>query len=365
LAVYYILLIGLTAAGIPLCKKSGFSKRRIAYLALVFAVMFAFAAFRRTTGYDYNLYATWYNQLIAADDAWITAWSREKGFAVLFKTFTLITADWQVMFAVISFIIAAGVTVYIGKYSECAFISVAAFISLGLYYNSMNFMRQFIAAVIASFALSYIDSRQPLRYFVLILFASCFHYSALLMIPFYFILMIRMNWIVLGAYCAAGAASFAFSKPIIGFVTRYFYKDYNVMTSPHVYMGLSPRYTVIFGILFVVFFLFREELIKKRSLNSVLINAYFFAVYFEFIGIKHSIIARFSLLFLIAPILALTPDVIMTVHQKIMSRLGSRKIHAVLAAAAFCVYGLTVNTVLLLNNYNGVIPYRTIWSDIT
>jgi hypothetical protein len=119
-----------------------------------------------------------------------------------------------------------------------------------------------------------------------------------------------------------------------------------------------------------LFFIFRRDLIRRRSLNSVLINAYFFAVYFEFIGIKHSVISRFALLFLIAPLLALLPDLILVIIQKIRDKFGSRpyvsqgkpRVLSILAVAAFCIYGLTVHALLLSNNYNGVVPYQTIFN---
>ncbi|MDR0221941.1 MAG: EpsG family protein [Oscillospiraceae bacterium] len=365
--IYHALLIGLTVIGIPFCRKRGLSEGKIPvkiYLFLVFAAFFILAAIRKGTGYDYNLYATWYNQLIFDDYDRVSAWSREKGFAVPLKILTVITLEWQPMFAIISFVVAAGIVVYIYKNSTCAYMSVAAFISLGFYYNSLNFMRQFIAAVIVSFALGCIDLKQPVRFLVLTLFASCFHFSALLMLPFYFILKIRMNWAALSVYCVITALSLVFSIPATEFVTEYFYKGYDPVKSVHMTAGLPATYAIIFGILFAVFYAFKEELIKKRGLNSVLINSYFFGLYFEVLGIKHSVLSRFALLFLIAPVLALTPDAISVIVQKIKDKYGKyafrNKILPALAVSAFCVYGITANAILLSNNYNGVVPYRTV-----
>jgi hypothetical protein len=381
LLIYFVLLIGAVAAGVPFCKKRDGEQNKLLvkiYLALVFLALFIIAAIRKSTGYDYNLYATWYNRLVFMNYEQLMAWSREKGFTVPLRILTVITRDFQPMFVIISFIIAAGVVVYIYKNSSSAYISVAAFISFGLYYNSMNFMRQIIAAIIVSFALNYIDSKQPLRYFILVLFASTMHFSALLMLPFYFILMIKMNYIVLGVYAAVSVVTFIFSEPIVEFATGYFYTEY-VLDNPHMTAGLPVEYTVIFGIMFALYFIFRKDLIKKRSLNSILINAYWFAVYFEFIGIKHSVLSRFALLFLVAPLLALTPDLIQVIIEKIQVRFANSKgrdiyaehyttsnskarVFSVLAVAAFCIYGLTVHTVLILNNYNGVVPYRTVYN---
>ena len=369
--VYYVLLTVSIAVGIPFCRKyNGEQNKRLVkmYLTLMFLAFFAVAAIRKSVGYDYNLYASWYNRIPFMSMEQLMSWSREKGFAIPLRILTLITHDFQPMFVIISLIIAVGIAVYIYKNSKSAYISVAVFICFGLYYNSMNFMRQMIAAIIISFALNYINSKQPLRYLVLVLFASCFHFSALLMLPMYFILRIKMNYVVLGIYTAVSAASFIFSEHVIGFATRYFYTAYD-FDNRHMTTGIPIIYPVIFGIVFVLFFVFRKDLIKKRSLNSILINTYFFAVYFEFIGIKHSVISRFALLFLIAPLLALVPDLIQVVTEKIRCRFarednsnrGKPRVYAVIAITAFCIYGLAVHAILLHNNYNGVVPYRTIY----
>ena len=385
MAVYYVLLIGLTALGIPLCKKwnlsGGFSERRIAnstekqsktlvkiYIFIVFSALFLVAALRETSGYDYNLYANWYVQIYYRDYDYLMGWSREKGFLIPVKILTLLTTHWHPMFVVIALIIAAGIAVYIYKFSSCAYISVAAFICIGLYYNSLNFMRQFIAAIIISFALNYIDTKQPMRFLVLVLFASCFHFSALIMIPFYFLLRIRPNWIVFGVFAAASAVSYIYSIPILLFFTKYIYSAYDPLNNYHRINGLSARYAIIFGTLFILIFLFRKALMRKRSLNKILINMYFYAIYFSVIGIKHSVVSRFALLFIIAPVIVLTPDLIQVIIEKIKKKCGKEtlgdesrgRIFSALVITAFCIYGLTVNTILLINNYNGVVPYQLI-----
>jgi len=363
MTVYYTLLIGSLALGAPLCENRNKTHIKI-YLGVVFLAFFVIAAIRKISGYDYNLYAGWYNELIFKNYSWITSWSREKGFTVPLKILSVVTLDYRVMFAVIAFIIAAGVTAYIYKFSGRAYVSVAAFIMTGLYYNSLNFMRQFIAAIIVSYAFYYVYTKQPLRFYVLVLFASCFHFSALLLIPFYFILRIKPNYKTLAVYCAIAAVTFIYSVPIMELATEYFYKSYDPLTSSHMLLGLPESYTLVFGALFVLFFILRKDLADRYAFNSVLINAYFFAVYFMFIGIKHSIIARFAMLFLVAPIIVLIPASISVINEKLSRKFKSRaKAIKILTAVGFCLYGLTFHAILLVNNYNGVLPYMTIFGD--
>ncbi|MDR1688372.1 MAG: EpsG family protein [Clostridiales bacterium] len=365
MTVYYALLIGAVVVGFPLCKNQKPLYVKI-YLSLVFAAFFAAAAVRNISGYDYNLYAGWYNELVFKNYDWLMSWSREKGFAVPFKILTVVTQHYQWMFVYIALVISVGVTLYIYKFSSKAYVSVALFISFGLYYNTLNFMRQFIAAIVCSFALSYIQSKQPLRFLVLVFFASCFHYSALLLIPFYLILKIKLNWVVLALYCVIAAVTYIYSNPIVEYVTEYFYKGYDPLESVHMLSGIPVRYVVFFAVLFAVCFFFRKELVKKRELNSVMLSAFFFCVYFQFLGTKHSILSRFSLLFMIAPVIVLLPDVITVIMDKITEKFGEEKkskVYKALVISAFSVYSLVVHALLLANNYNGVVPYQTIFAN--
>jgi len=370
MAIYYIMPILLTAIGIPMCRKqSGEKLRKIlvaAYLGIVFLVILIPAAIRNVSGYDYNLYAGWYYDILFKDYYWIMNWSREKGFAVPIKILSVVfSSDWQPMFVIIALVVAVGIVLYIYKNSNLAYVSVAAFFTLGTYYNSLNFMRQTIAAIIVTFALSYVASKQFLRFLVLVLLASCFHYSALIMIPFYFILRIRLNWITLGVYSAVGAAALIFSVQISGFITQYFYKGYDPMKSVHMVFGLPLNSFIAFVLPCIPIFMFRKALIRKRTLNSVLINAYFFAAYFSLVGVKHAVLARFGLLFMIAPMLALMPDLIIVINEKIKIKFEKNaaraKICSLAIAAVFASYALMTSGILLVNDNHGVVPYMTVF----
>lgn len=372
MTVYYVLLIGTFALGVPLCKDWGLPERKVKFLRasycfIIGSAFFLFSAARKSTGYDYNLYGTWFNQLYFMPYEQLAVWNREKGFTVPVKILQVISENYQIMFAVIALIIAAGIMIFIYKYSVMPHISAIVFITFGFYFISMNFMRQTIAAIVIAYAMKYIRSGQPMRYLVYVILASCLHFSALIMIPFYFILKIKMNWIVLGVCSAASALFFINSEKIILFITEYFYSNYDPIYSVHMTLGLSPVYTVVFGVLFMTAFLLRKPLMKLNGYNGVLINSLFFTVFFEFIGIKHSVISRFILFFAIAPVILLIPDLIIVIKE--LLKTAFRKNRALGMAVSYsagliciiiCVllYGFNLET-----DYNGVVPYKTVWEE--
>lgn len=82
-----------------------------------------------------------------------------------------------------------------------------------------------------------------------------------------------------------------------------------------------------------------------------------FTVVFEALGIRHAILSRFALLTYLPPFLFMLPDMAVIIGQYIKEKRGT--VFAVLTAAAASVFSLGCYTALMLNNYNGVVPYVT------
>lgn len=336
------------------------------YAGIMGLILFIVAAVRRSTGYDYNLYAKWYYDYMFKSFDNLTTEKVEKGFTIPFKIMSRFFYNYQAMFIVIAFILTLLVMIYVYKNSSNVWISVSAFLCLGLFFNSMNFMRQIIAALIVMYALRYIESKQFLRFLALILFASTIHFSALLMILFFFILQIKMNYIVLAIYSIFGIAAYINSGAIMTLATKYVYKGYDPTKNIEMIKGQPPVCFIAFAVFFILAFLLRKDLIKKRAFNSILINCAFFTMFFEFFGTKHTIISRFSILFYLAPILVLSADMLPLLIEKAKKLVKAEK-HKKLAA--ICVYSLVLLSSLSLyqyflnHNYNGVVPYKTIFSS--
>lgn len=363
MAVYWLLLIGSLAVGIPLCRiKYG----RGIYCGFAGAVLFFLSAFRAHVGYDYNLYGGWYMNVQKESMEDVMLWKQEKGFMVPTKLLSEVEPDYRIMFIFIAFIITAAVMIYIYVYSEKPYLSVFFYLSFGLFFNSMNFMRQIIAASVILYALQYIKKKQFMRFLALVLFASVFHISALILIPFYFILRIKMDWLTLGTYTAVTIILSVFSWDILEFITQYIYKGYDPSKSGEVINGLNPIYAIFFSVFFLIAFLLRKELVKKDSFNNVLLNCMFFTVFFEIMGVKHAILSRFAILFFIPAIVLLMPEMFTQLLKKCEAVFkGEKKRGNVLKTVAailvfsYCtfMYGFMIK-----NNYNGVTPYRTVFS---
>lgn len=360
---YWILLLGLTGSGILLCRDK---RGNLIYCVIAGIVLFITAAVRRSVGYDYNLYAGWYLDAGWLMDDEVMAMKQEKGFMMPVKMLADMTDNYQIMFAAIAFIITAGLMIFLYKNSERPWAGVFCFLTFGVFFNSMNFMRQMIASVILLMTLRYIREKKFFSFLIMVIFASTFHVSSLIFIPFYFILRIRMNRVTLTMFSAVSVVLFIFSYDILEFTTAYVYKGY-AGESREALNGTPPVYTIFFGLFFLAAFVVRKELSEKDPFNNVLLNCLFFVVFFEFMGNHHGILSRFSVLFIIPAFTLLIPRAIELLAEKVgrwAEKRGRKPMlpkAAVISAAVLMCCGMY--TYMISVGYNGVTPYQTVFSD--
>lgn len=364
MSVYIFMLLGVVLLGIPLCSEKCGKTGRIIYCtgaALVFIVV---SALRFQVGYDFNLYGGTYFNMKYMDIEDVSVMRMEKGFLLPLYVLNLAYEEYHVVFIYTSIIIYASLFFLIYKNSSNPWISTAAYLCFGLFFNSLCFLRQVIAALIVAYAVRYINEKRPLRFLLLIIAASSFHWSALLMLVMYFLLIIKPGHIYLGIVTVGTVVFCIFSRSLMFWAIDkfYMYSDYNPETNAEATIGLPIRYTVLFGILFMVCYIFRKRLIEKNSANAIYLNCLMYTVVFEAMGARHGILSRFAILVYIPPIIYLLPDTVSVVKDYVSERLTdssalckqAARAGTVAVAAAFAV-GCYI--MLMVGNYNGVVPY--------
>ena len=362
--VYGLLLAVTVLIGIPICRlKHG----KLIYCILAGLILFAFAALREYVGTDYYNYGTMYLNAMSRTPEQLMNGRVEKGFLMNLKFLSDHFDDWHTLFTMTALFIAAAVSVYTYKNSQKPYLSMFFFLTFGIYFNSLNFMRQLMAACIVLFAMQYIEKKQFIRFTVLVVLASCFHMSALIMLVFFFLLRIKMNVATLGVYTGLTGIFFIVSWDVMEFITEHIYKSYDPDTSYEMTHGLNPVYSIYFGLFFALVFAFRKELVKKDQFNNVLINCMFFSFFFEFIGTRHAILSRFVIYFYMPAVMILLPQVIDVISKKCAAkfkgnkkRITISKTIAVTAVLAVCT-GMYV--LMYVNDYNGINPYNLVGSE--
>lgn len=364
MVVYISLLAALVILGIPLCSKKCGKWGRAVYCVIAALMLIFVASVRLNVSYDYNYYATAYTELTFSDINDIMLERYEKGFLLPLYILNLISENYVLCFVYVAVVVYGAVFAYIYKNSDIPWVSAAAFLCLGLFFNSLCFLRQIIAAVVAAYGMKYAVKGQPYKYMIMMLMAGAFHWSALLLVPMYFLLRIKPSYGYLGIMAGLVTIFCIFSRKVMLWAIDvfYMYRGYNIETNVEASMGLTPAYCIMFGVLFAVCFLFRKRLIAKNEANIVYINCLMYTTIFEIFGVKHAILSRFAILFYLTPILYLLPDAVVVIKEYIGEKFTYPKRRMAVSACsvmAAAAYFAGCYCMLMANNYNGVMPYET------
>lgn len=362
MAVYILLLLGVVAAGIPLCSDKRGKWGKIVFCCAAAAVFAFISAVRFQVGYDYNLYGGTYFNMKFLEPEDVAMLRMEKGFIMPLYILDLVLEDYRTVFVYTSLIIYPAVFYLIYKNSSKPWISAAAYLCFGLFFNSLCFLRQVMAALIIAYAMKFVCERNLPRFIVLVVAASAFHWSALIALALYPLLRIKPGYIYTGL-AAAGTIIFCiFSRTFMFWFIDHFYmyRNYDPTRSVEAMNGLPIRYTLMFGVLFLICFVFRKQLTEKDPNNLIYINCLMFTVIFEAMGTRHGILSRFALITYLPPILYLMPDLVSVIGGFIKEKFGSDKRGQAVrlcAGLAGSVFAAGCYIMLMLSNYNGVIPY--------
>ncbi|MGW6151299.1 EpsG family protein [Bacillus mycoides] len=119
--------------------------------------------------------------------------NKDMGFNIFQMILKGYTNNPQAMVFITALITNLLIVFTLYKYSRLIEISLYVYIASGMYLVSMNGIRQYLAAAIVFAATKYIFDGNWKMYVLIVLFASTFHQSALVLIPVYFLIR-RRAW---------------------------------------------------------------------------------------------------------------------------------------------------------------------------
>lgn len=227
----------------------------------------------------------------------------EVGFGLLQKIVgELSNYDFVVLTLVIA-IITVSIYYYVFiKCSKSLWLSVIMLIVLGSYYTSFNTMRQFLAGAMFLFAGIFAWKRKLFEYILTVFFISTFHTSAIVMIPFYWLL--DVNWkskkqLVLSSLCIFGACVILVYLPVVvNYVTRFIYGGYLAERTFNENLS-SNILSLIRPIFFIFFVMLNRKVIDWNSRKERwLVNCTFYFMFFQIASYRVYMLYRFTYYFL-------------------------------------------------------------------
>lgn len=195
--IIYTLLIGLCLFGQFFIN----AKNKKYYFGILVLLCAMVSAFRFQVGQDYQHWVDVYHWIENGSNVYVEFGYKLLNQFIIFIPF--IGVDF--LYIVTSFFIVLVFGKYIKKSipQQYWFFSMFLFITTGIFFASMNLLRQYIAIAICLLAILRLDKKQYISYIALVFVAMTFHTSALIMLPFalFYIISKRINsntflWII-------------------------------------------------------------------------------------------------------------------------------------------------------------------------
>lgn len=233
----------------------------------IFLLLFAVAACRVNVGNDYTRYEEFFRlMMIEGSDGVPT----EIGFNLLVKGIQHIfgTNVNLLIFAVFAVIIIALFLKGIYDLSVDFVFSFLLFMTFGYYFNSLNTIRYYMALAMAVVSMKYVLKKEYGKFVLVVLLASAFHRSVLLVIPVYFIASFAWKRWQMILLAVAGVAAFVM-KDLLLKVIIVIYPNY--ANTIYLEAGTSPVNILRCAGIFAA-----GLLLYKKTIQNSRMNCFFF-----------------------------------------------------------------------------------------
>ena len=332
-------------------RKSSIDKNSNLYLFFSGGILILFSGLRGDFTSDYKNYVNLFNFYNEFDFSQLFRYQfgQEIGYVILNKLIGIFTDNSVIFMLFTSLIIISLYFKEIKRDSVYIWLSVLLFITIGQYYISFNLIRQILAASIIFAGSKYLYEKKLIKYFLIILIATLFHTTALIMVPFYFILNLKFNLRNLLIILFILLLSISYLDNILSITQKYFYSHYVEGTYGMVGFSFENVALPLAIFIFVLFNISKLDY-KNNSRVNIWVNSIMFYTFFSFLGMKIQMIERISHFF--------TPYVLLIIPYIILKQ-RNQYLRA--------LYILTFVTMSIAYNYfvlNGTNfnPFYFIWS---
>lgn len=156
--------------------------------------LFVLVAFRAPiVGNDTYSYFQTYNTVIQESFLSNSSSRLEIGYILSARVFGILGLDYIVFQIATTLFIYYSLGRFISKFSSNIVISLITFITLNMFFQTMNISRQYIAIAILLFSVDFILEKKIFKFTLLVAFASLFHASAIVFFILYPLSTVNLN----------------------------------------------------------------------------------------------------------------------------------------------------------------------------
>lgn len=321
------------------------------FIYIVILILILVSGLRYNVGTDYWTYSNMYTINIPNMKINDIIKSNDIGFTILCKILYEFSENPQFMFLIVSVITIIPIVFMIKNYSYSFELSLYLYITTFAYFSSFNILRQWIAASIISYGFKYLLERNLKKYSMIILIASIFHATSIIMFPIYFIADKNPRSLINLVLLIVSLLGVLFYRKFLDVAFNVLKNtQYSNYYSEFMNVGQGVNILRILVYIVPIFWV----IIKYKNINvyedkkiDIIINLSFIGMLFMILGIRHKYIARMTALFDIYYVL-LIPYILRTGNKK-----SNKLIYYTIIVMYFIYWYL-----LLIRGEGGVFPYR-------
>lgn len=349
--VYLIMLIvSILFSFLSMKTKNNISKK-------VFQIM-SLLPFLIISGVRYNVGTDYIERYVNGFDiiaAGIELPSLELGFKLLIKFCLLFTDKFYLLFIIMSCLIIIPLFKLIYKESKNPILSILIFFCLCFFFLSLNIVRQFISIVfLLMFFYQYKENKSKLSFIWLIL-AFIFHKSAIVGILYIFILKFKDKKINLYYFILMIICILIFKREIYFVITKFIsiiprYKNY-IGSNFDVSEFKIGSFIILFINLILMYLINKK--IKDKSDCNLYLNIQYVSIFFCSLTNIFLLFERINFYFSIFQIFSI---------PYFLSIIKDKKYYNIVLVCFMIVLIINIVYCNIINNYNNVLPYKTIFS---
>ena len=285
-------------------------------LAAIFTILTGLAALRLGVGNDYGTYVVTCHEIFVR--GYVVT---EPGYNLVVRLLYALSGkeDYLLMFAVFAAAITAVFLKAMRDQSESFGLTFFLFMTLGIYFRSFNTVRYYFVLALAIYSLKYITDeinwQNIAKFLIIIVFASFFHKSVLVVIPMYLIARLKWNKWIIGLIAVGGAAVLVFNKQFMELALRLYpsYKNTEYVEEVHSIFENAPIIIRCVLVMALCIYCYKES-IEEHTDNRTYMNMNVMAIILYVCCYWLPLVTRFGY-YLITVQILLVPNVIMSVKN--------------------------------------------------
>lgn len=294
-----LVFLGLSYESLNSMTLSKYNKRIPSYFFIIpsFLMLFFISTFRGDFTTDYKNYTNLfglYNRY-SFTDLLNAGFQNEIGFIYFNRILGIFTDNVIFFFAIMTFVILFGFFHHFKNYSANMWLSILMFVAAGSYYASFNITRHIFAVAIVFVGSKFLYERKFFKWLLVVILASLFHKTAIIMIPFYFILNFRIkirNWVLIAI---GSVITILLFDSIVDFAQQYLYEQY---TDESYGMWGQAITKLVLPIAFLIFSLFNiKKLEPDNIMHRIWFNAVIFYAFFNILALQVEMVERIGRFF--------------------------------------------------------------------